>query len=190
MQKTVIISVIVLIAVIGGIAYSINIDRNRVAANSGGGAVSNSMVYDGAASMKLSNELAIKAEGKYKVIPLKIQSKVNSITVEFQTEIADTKALEALGLSGRSSIDKNKAMLFIFPKDDFYSFWMKDMNFSIDMIWISEKKEIVHIVKNATPESYPATYMSDRPAKYVLEVHEGIAQEYGLKEGDTVQFEL
>ena len=55
-------------------------------------------------------------------------------------EIVDTKEKLELGLSGREGLSFNKGMLFVFPKTGYHSFWMKDMSFPIDIIWLSKEK--------------------------------------------------
>src|SRR6185369_7191082 len=91
-----------------------------------------------------------------------------------KVELATMRAEQEKGLSGRSSLAPDEGMLFVFsggaPR-----FWMKDMNFPIDMIWIGEDLRVVYIKKDARPESYPETYGPastqggpDREAKYVL----------------------
>jgi uncharacterized protein len=101
-------------------------------------------------------------------------------------EIADTDEKRIKGLSGRKELARNSGMLFIFPKRDLHGIWMKDMNFSIDIIWFNEFGEIVHIVENATPESYPKTFTPPKKSQYVLEVRAGFVKREGLKLGDKV----
>ena len=92
------------------------------------------------------------------------------------------------GLGGRASIADDEGMLFVFDQPDKYSFWMKDMNFPIDIIWIGENMQVVAVKKNALPELYPETYEPDQDAKYVLEVVASFAEKNNLKEGDKVEF--
>jgi len=75
-------------------------------------------------------------------------------------------------------------MLFIFPKSDKQSFWMPDMRFAIDIIWLDEYMKVVHIKESATPESYPEKFTTSVPAKYVLEVPAGFSKEKGIVVGD------
>lgn len=91
------------------------------------------------------------------------------------------------GLSGRKSLDENKGMLFVFNYSDKYAFWMKDMNFAIDIIWINENLEVVYIKENVLPSSYPEIYEPEEKAKYVLEVNSGFSKKYNLKIGDEVE---
>ncbi len=103
-------------------------------------------------------------------------------------DIADTPDERAQGLSGRSVLGENEGLLFVFTVDDRHSFWMKDMLISIDMIWLSSDKRVVHIVPNATPGSYPQTFSPDDPARYVLEVPAGWASRHGVTVGSVANF--
>ena len=85
-------------------------------------------------------------------------------------EVADTQESQERGLSGRNSIEEGRGMLFVFPYPGHYGFWMKDMNFPIDMIWINASGTVVYMVENARPESYPAQYINKPDASYVLEI--------------------
>jgi len=111
--------------------------------------------------------------------------KVNNTYIN--VEIVDTAEERARGLSGRSSISDGDGMLFIFDKLGFHSFWMKDMNFPIDIIWIGEDYKIVDITKSVFPDSFPQTFQSQVPAKYVLEVSAGFTNRRDIKIGDRVE---
>ena len=108
--------------------------------------------------------------------------------VKVLVDVAITKEEHNMGLSFRTSLSENQGMLFVFEYPDTYGFWMKDMNFPIDMIWISEDKKIVSIRENALPESYPESYSPKDKSKYVLEVAAGFSDKNNLKEGDQVTF--
>jgi len=110
---------------------------------------------------------------------------------EIKVDLATTPVEQEQGLSGRAGLAENSGMLFIFNTPGKYPFWMKDMNFPIDMIWISSDMKVVYIKKNATPESYPRAYgpgPNDQAAKYVLEVVSGFADKNNLQVGDVVRF--
>ncbi len=102
----------------------------------------------------------------------------------FNLEIADTPATRAQGLSGRTELKTNEGMLFIFPREDYYRFWMKEMNFALDLIWLDQNLIIVDITANLQPDTYPQTVTSDQPAQYVLEITAGHAEQFGIKIGD------
>ena len=103
-------------------------------------------------------------------------------------DIADTEALRERGLSGRESLAENQGMLFVFQDDDAHSFWMKDMKFAIDMIWVSKDMHVVYIAKDARPESYPSSFMPTEPSRYVIEVPAGFVYRHNISVGTRVSF--
>lgn len=106
----------------------------------------------------------------------------SAITVE----VADKPYEQVQGLSDRKSMDNNHGMLFIFPESIKPSFWMKDMYFALDMIWIDAGGNIVQITKNISPDTYPGTFQPPSPIKYVLEVNAGWSDKNKIKTGDRV----
>jgi len=110
----------------------------------------------------------------------------DTITVEVADDLIERKA----GLSGRDGIANNHGMLFVFDKPDKHGFWMKDMKFSIDMVWLDETSRVVQIEKNVKPSSYPTVYYPNVDDKYVLEMYSGQAEEHRLRIGDMVQINL
>jgi len=114
---------------------------------------------------------------------------------KIKVEVADTLEKQMMGLSGREGLEKNTGLLFIFDQPAKYSFWMKDMKFSIDIIWLAPSAveglvKIVDIKKNALPESYPESFSPEEPASYVLEVNAGFSDQNNLKKGDEAVIKL
>ncbi|MBW2997414.1 DUF192 domain-containing protein [Candidatus Woesearchaeota archaeon] len=103
---------------------------------------------------------------------------------------ATTPEEQEIGLSNHTALPEGTAMLFIFHKSDVQAMWMKDMSFSIDIFWITEKGKIVHIEKNAQPCTPPMCEIYEPPilVKYVLETNAGFAKEANLYDGDKVEF--
>lgn len=101
---------------------------------------------------------------------------------------ADSSSEREQGLSGRESLGENDGMLFVFDSPSPYCFWMKDMKFPIDMIWLDANKKVVSVRSNVTPESYPETFCPNQDAVYVLEVNAGKAEAWGVKAGERAQF--
>jgi len=126
--------------------------------------------------------LAPEFLGDYKTVEIKINGCIINV------EIADTAAKRAKGLSGRKSLAENSGMFFVFNRPDYYSFWMKDMNFSLDFIWINGN-EIVEITRNVKPEDYqpPNSLVPKNKIDKVLEVNAGVAQQNGIQEGDKLE---
>ncbi len=108
--------------------------------------------------------------------------------VTLTVDLAMTPAEHEQGLSDRPSLDRDHGMLFVFENPGKYPFWMKDMNFPIDMIWIGQDLKVNYIAANTPPSSYPNTFVSDKDAKYVLETVAGFSAENALKPGDSVTF--
>lgn len=108
--------------------------------------------------------------------------------VEVKVELAITPEVKSRGLGERVSMGANEGMLFVFKESGKYAFWMRDMKFSIDIIWITEGQEVAYIKKNVSPDSYPEIFRSDENAKYVLEVPAFFADKNNLKLGDKVEF--
>jgi uncharacterized membrane protein (UPF0127 family) len=99
---------------------------------------------------------------------------------ELAVRIANTPTTRAQGLSGTQPLKENEGMFFIFENDDLWGFWMRDMLYPIDIIWLSAQLEVVHIVHAVPPESYPATFEPEEKARYVLEVPAGFAARHGI----------
>lgn len=92
------------------------------------------------------------------------------------------------GLSGRASLPEEEGLLFIFSKPDFYGFWMKEMQFPIDIIWINENNKIVHIARAIEPNSFPQIFKPSEKSLYVLEVNAGFAAKHAINIGDQATF--
>lgn len=103
-----------------------------------------------------------------------------------EVEVANTELTRAHGLSDRTTIAKDTGMLFVFPTAGFYEFWMKDMHFPIDMIWVGVDHKIVSINENVSPDTYPQLFSPKEPALYVIEVGAGYAENYRVSVGDEV----
>ncbi len=94
----------------------------------------------------------------------------------FNVEIASTSEERVKGLSEREGIESD-GLLFIFPNESMHGIWMKDMLFSIDILWINSLGEVVWIEEGVHPETYPEVLYSQEPSLYVLEVDSGVVRE-------------
>jgi uncharacterized protein len=104
-------------------------------------------------------------------------------------EIADTNEERAQGLSGRERLALGTGMLFVFEEPALHGFWMKDMNFSIDIVWIDENWTVVSVDRGVLPKTFPKAFYPASPAKYVLELNSGVAAELGIDTGREVFLE-
>lgn len=108
----------------------------------------------------------------------------------FEVELALTAQDQAMGLMFREKLGQNEGMLFVFQDEANRSFWMKNTMIPLDIIWLNEDKEVVFISKNTQPcrvDSCPLISPNE-PAKYVLELNEGVADKIGLNVGDKMDF--
>jgi len=106
--------------------------------------------------------------------------------VKFAVEVASTSEARTLGLSGRDDLGGVLGLLMVFNEPGYHGIWMKDMRFSIDVIWISEDLRVIDITRRLLPESYPRIYEPAKPAKYVLETKPDLVDAYGISVGDEV----
>jgi uncharacterized membrane protein (UPF0127 family) len=106
----------------------------------------------------------------------------------FTLEVADTPAERMQGLSNRPKLADGTGMLFVFDRPSVQCFWMKDMRFNLDIIWVDADKKVVYIEPNVSPSTYPHSFCPNVPAQYVVEVNAGVAQQLRLEAGDTISF--
>ncbi|MBI4088377.1 DUF192 domain-containing protein [Candidatus Kaiserbacteria bacterium] len=122
--------------------------------------------------------------------PVAGSSTVRTVEIKGQkvrVAVADTDALRRKGLGGRENLAHDEGMLFMFPDDGRYAFWMKDMRFSIDIVWLSAGGEVVDVAQNISPDTYPNVFTPARAARYVLELPAGWTEEYTVRPGDIVR---
>ncbi|MEK7607424.1 MAG: DUF192 domain-containing protein [Patescibacteria group bacterium] len=120
------------------------------------------------------------ANDPYKHAEVTINGKV------FDAYVSDTEKLREKGLSGLSSIENNEVMLFVLPNSDMYGFWMKDMFFAIDILWLDDNFEVVSFKKNVSPDTFPKIFFPKKPAKYVIELKSGTLTKLVLKDHDKI----
>ncbi|MFM2423688.1 MAG: hypothetical protein RLZZ70_73 [Candidatus Parcubacteria bacterium] len=106
--------------------------------------------------------------------------------IDVFASVADTSATRTLGLSRTSSLPVDVIKLFVFETPGRYTFWMKEMLYPIDMVWLDTTGKIVHIETAVRPESYPQTYGPEVATQYVIETNVGFFATTGLEVGDTI----
>lgn len=110
----------------------------------------------------------------------------------FTLTVADTEKKKEIGLSGQKSLAKNKGMLFPYETKTIPAFWMRNMKFPIDILFISDGK-IVTLYKNVKP---PVTneqltlYQPSQPVDAVVEINAGLSEQFKLNVGDTATISL
>jgi uncharacterized protein len=108
-------------------------------------------------------------------------------------EIPTTQELMGKGLAVKNELKENESMLFVFDKPERHSFWMKDMKFAIDIIWLHSDGKIVHIEENLEPCPLVIicpSYTPNADSQYVLETVAGFTQRHNISLGTNIDFEL
>ena len=111
---------------------------------------------------------------------------------EIPVEVADTVEKRSLGLGKRSGLENGWGMLFVFEKSKQHGFWMKDMLFPLDIIWLDNHR-IVHILRNVQPAKsgiIPLVMTPPVSGNFVLEIDSGRADELKLQVGQRLKFQF
>lgn len=126
-------------------------------------------------------EVTFKKEGELTIF------KSDSTQVTLNIEIADTDFEIQTGLMYRNSMEDNQGMLFVFQDEQPRSFYMKNTQIPLDLIFINENKKIVSFQKNAKPFN-ESSLPSNAPAKYVLEINAGLVDRWSVSVEDSIGF--
>lgn len=106
--------------------------------------------------------------------------------VAINIEVADTQEARSYGLMYRKDLAPDAGMLFVFPREEEQSFWMKNTPLSLDMIFIGTDKQIVGIVADAKPFTTEPRSIG-KPSLYVLEVHGGFCAKHSVRVGNRLE---
>lgn len=98
-------------------------------------------------------------------------------------EVVDTAEARMVGLSGRTEVPDDYGMLFVFETAERQGFWMKDMQVSIDILWLSREGTVLAIKESVSPDTYPEVFEPAVEAQYALETRAGYAKSRGWKVG-------
>lgn len=104
--------------------------------------------------------------------------------------VADTAEERMQGLSGTTSLPPETGLLFVFESDTRPDFWMKDMLFPIDIIWISSEGEVTGVEENVSPNTFPATFSPAEDIRYVLEVPAGFTDDHKIQKSSRISVEM
>ena len=113
----------------------------------------------------------------------------DSIVATLDIEIADTEYKTQTGLMYRNSMEKNQAMLFVFQTEERRSFYMKNTEIPLDIIYFNSEKKLMSIQKNAKPHD-ESSLPSESESQYVLEVNAGLSDKWNLEKGDSFEFTI
>ena len=100
--------------------------------------------------------------------------------------VADSLPERIKGLSDTPFLPKDVVKLFVFDVSDYHSIWMKSMNYSLDILWVTEAGKIVHIEENVSPNTYPKSFAAPIPSWFVIETNAGFVAENNIEVGDEL----
>jgi len=104
--------------------------------------------------------------------------------------IADSVQERTIGLSGTKELPQGTGLLFVFDAENIPGFWMKDMLFPIDIIWIAHDGTVVGIDENISPDSFPNVFRPTTRVQYVLEVPAYFALEHTVQKDSKISVEM
>ena len=124
-----------------------------------------------------------------------LQAKIIINDFELRVELALTHDQQVKGLSVKDHLKENEGMLFVYEQPSRQGFWMKDMKFPIDIIWLDNNGTVVYIRHNLQPcivtfAFLCPTYIPDKDSLYVLETVSGFSKKHSIKIGTHVDFQL
>ena len=107
----------------------------------------------------------------------------------FSVDVVRTYVDRARGLMFRPALEEGRGMFFVFDTEALHPFWMKNMLFPIDIIWLDRDRRVVHVAANVPPCAVDPCpqYVPSAKASYVLEVPAGDAARHGIKPGDILR---
>jgi len=126
-------------------------------------------------------------KGTINACPLELPTATLSINGRHLiVELAATPQSRRCGLSKRTALDANQGMLFIYPRSDLRTFWMKDTWIPLSIAFVDDSGNIINI-EIMSPDQTAQKYHSSKPALYALEVNQGWFRLHGIKAGDRVE---
>jgi uncharacterized protein len=150
-------------------------------------------------AMIMTLALALAAPSSGEAAPLSGQAGSRLLPIQTPSgvtilaEIADTPQKRSTGLMYRDHLKKDHGMLFIFDQPQAWTFWMKNTNIALDLIWLDSKKRVIHIEQNVpictrTDDSCPQYRSNSDDAMFVLEIAGGTLERYKIEKGSKLQF--
>lgn len=130
-----------------------------------------------------SRSIPFRNDGELAFVSRETGDTLATITIE----IADSPAERQVGLMYREEMTWDQGMLFIFDHEALQSFWMKNTDLALDIVFVSSGGRIVTIHENAASRT-TAPYQSTGPGIFVVEIRAGFSQRFGVKVGDMIRW--
>ena len=131
-----------------------------------------------------AKEITFIKEGELTIVK---PDSIGSIAIDI--EVADNEYERQTGLMYRNGMEEKQGMLFIMDQERQQAFYMKNTRFPLDIIYIGSNQKVVSIQKNARPLN-TSSLPSGAPARYVLELNGGLTDQWNIKVGDSLSWEI
>lgn len=131
-----------------------------------------------------AKEITFTKEGSLTIVK---PDSIGSIAIDI--EVADNEYERQTGLMYRDGMQEKQGMLFIMDEERQQAFYMKNTRFPLDIIYLGSDQKVVSIQKNAQPLN-TSSLPSGAPAKYVLELNGGLTDQWNIKVGDSLSWEI
>lgn len=105
---------------------------------------------------------------------------------EVSVELAYTDITRSKGLMGRTRMEADSGMLFLFVDEKPRRFWMRHTLIGLDIAFLDDAGRVLNIEHGRPAVEFPG-YRSVAPARFVLEMVDGWCAEAGLKPGDLIE---
>lgn len=127
--------------------------------------------------------ISFQKEGELQIF----KSDTDSLLINLDIELAKTEYETQTGLMYRESMGEKQGMLFVFPESSIHSFYMKNTQIPLDIIFIDDSSQIASFQENTEPFNEKGL-SSKVPIKYVLEVNAGLTEKWSLEVGDRITY--
>ncbi len=131
----------------------------------------------------------VVAAGVYYFVRAPYEPRAMLPGVSLRLLLATSIAAQERGLGGRDGLPADEGMLFVFKTPDRYGFWMKDMRFPIDIIWMDAQGQVITVASSVAPSTYPYVFYPAAPTSYVLETAAGFARQYAIATGTVIRLQ-
>jgi len=118
--------------------------------------------------------------------PVGLTIKTDHSSAHYSVEVVADALSQMRGLMNRDSLDANQGMLFVYDEDRRAQFWMKNVSFSLDILFVDRCGEIVEIYPNAKPDD-PTVISSSVPVRAMLEIPGGASKHAQIRSGDRME---
>jgi len=127
----------------------------------------------------------LKVTAEAELLKVQFQTASGSRTAEFKLEIASSLAERKKGLMYRKTLAPLGGMIFVFPREENHSLWMKNTFVSLDMVFLDSGMKVVGVLENV-PVLNEEQRKIPSPSLYVIELPAGTAKAHGITSGATL----